>query len=128
MSQTFSCKRLLLIEEDEIDIFVTEKILRSVNFAEHIEVMNFDIALISLLNGKDLPDYIFLSLYSRYKSGFDFLDELLHFPKEVRKIKVVVLSVSPFPADEKKALNYSQVVGYLQKPLTASSLTSLPNS
>jgi len=117
--------RVILIEEDDIDIFVTEKTLSTVNFAKHVEVMNADVAYIRLRNGKDLPDFIFLGLHSRFKSGFDFLDELQFLPREVRTIKVVLLSVSPFVSDEEKAWKYEQVVGYFQKPIKVDALQSL---
>lgn len=114
-----------MIDDDEVDIFVTEKMLRLTNFAKYVEVMSFDVGLIRLKNAKDLPDFVFLSLYSGYKTGFDFLKALLYFPREVQKIKVVPLSVSPFHSDEETAWQYEQVVGYFQKPIKISDLQSL---
>ncbi len=124
----FHYDRALLIEDNDIDIFVTEKVLSSVNFAKNIEIMSVDVALIRLQNGKYLPEIILLSLHSRFKSGFDFLNELQLLPKEVRAIKVVLLSISPFHSDEERAWQYEQVVGYLQKPVSKSSLEFLINN
>ncbi len=118
----------MLIDDNDIDLFIAEKLLKNVNFAEHIEtIMGIETALIRLSNGKQIPDFIFLNLYSNYKSGIDFLGELVLFPPEVRKVKIVVLTTLAFPADEEKLKKFPQVVGYFQKPLQTQFLQSLCN-
>lgn len=114
----FCYQRAMLIDENEIDLFIAQKILRSLHFAEHIEIISDqNTALMNLAHAKKLPDFIFLGLYSQYNNGFKFLEELQRLSSEVRRIRIVVLSISSFYADEVKAMEYEQVVAYLQKPL-----------
>lgn len=116
----------MLVEDNDIDLFIAERLIRSVNFAEQVEtITGMDTALIRLANAKQLPDFIFLGLYSNYKDGFYFLREMELLPEDVRKIKIIVLSTSPFSSDEEKVKTYKQVVGYFPKPLHIDVLRTL---
>lgn len=120
---------MLVVEDDELDLFIAERVLKSMDFAEHIETLSgIDTALIRLVNGKQLPDFIFLGLYSRYRDGFDFLREISHLSEDLRRIKIIVLSSSPFQADEEKAKTYKQVAAYFQKPIEINGLKLLCNN
>lgn len=92
---------------------------------------------ISFEDGKELIDYIsennseklrntliFLDLYMLRIDGWEVLDylESLKIP---HKIKVIVISSSVNMNDKSKAITYSSVIDYIEKPLLLGYLTNI---
>lgn len=92
---------------------------------------------ISFEDGQELIDYIsennnekvrntliFLDLYMLRIDGWEVLDylETLKIPN---KIKVIVISSSVNMNDKTKAIAYSSVIDYIEKPLLLSYLTKI---
>jgi CheY-like chemotaxis protein len=56
--------------------------------------------------------------------GWEFLNEK-EMKAVCKSVKIVMLTSSIRPEDKKKAENYSSVIAYLEKPLTAEKIKEL---
>lgn len=129
-------KTVMLIDDNEIDNFINEKIIKACLFAENVYVhtssksaLEFFKNIASAQNQlpKDfLPSYIFLDINMPLLDGFHFLDEFEKFPDGFKKdIKVVMLTTSLNPSDVDKSAGYKSVAKFLHKPLTENELQNL---
>lgn len=111
---------VLLIDDNEIDIYITRRLLEFNNFSKSISAAcSGREALEQLKNSKNLPDVIFLDLNMPVINGFRFLSELAKLPSLVKdRVQVVVLTSSENKSDIKRASNNPVVVDYVAKPLT----------
>ncbi len=125
-----SCKKVMLIDDNEIDLFVHETILLASSFALKVIKENSAVKALEelkkLLNEAQLPDLIFLDLNMPVMTGFDFLKAFEALPADrIRSCKIVVLTSSALQEDMKSANEYSSVVKYLRKPLDITQLNEV---
>jgi CheY-like chemotaxis protein len=120
---TYRVKTALLVDDNEIDNFINERIIQTSGFAEQVVIRNSTDAALEFLrtapDGDDFPRVIFLDLNMPGKDGFVFLKEFEALPAAVRdRAKVVVLSSSISPDDIDKASTNPHVLKYINKPLS----------
>src|SRR5689334_18475932 len=126
-------KKVLLIDDDELDAYISKRVMSSALFAGEIVVKESVADGISYLKklvkrGEALPEIIFLDLSMPGKDGFDFLDELNTMTLQYRlNIKVVILAnvLSIFKNEPEKVSKYSMVRAALEKPLTPEVLENI---
>lgn len=128
---TYRFPSALLIDDNEIDNFINERIINTSGFAEKVIVkISTDEALEHLKgceqNPAVTPPVIFLDLNMPVKDGFAFLEEFNKLSDEVKsRCKVVVLSASISPDDINKASANPYVIRYLNKPLSEKYLEAI---
>ncbi|EOZ98496.1 response regulator [Indibacter alkaliphilus LW1] len=106
--------RIVLIDDDPISTFVTEKLI-SKNIRIPHEIYKYDNAIHALKEIDSIqPNYLFLDLNMPEMTGWDFLEE---FDPHKSTPEVYILSSSVDERDIDKARNYSLVKKYLSKPL-----------
>ncbi len=124
-------KRVLLIDDNEIDNLINERIISSSNFSESCVVKTSTDAAIEYLNSLSgqidlLPQIIFLDLNMPVKDGFVFLDLFTTIDEKTKNhCKIVVLSSSISPDDINKASANPHVIRYLNKPLSEKYLEAI---
>lgn len=121
-------KRVLLIDDNEIDMFINQRVLEFNDFASEIDQVNSAEVAISMLkdDSKTKPDVIFLDLNMPIVDGFMFLFEYSKLDPEVRKaIKIVVLTSSDNKRDREKIGANSDVLTYMSKPLNDEKLSQI---
>ncbi len=123
-------RKVLLIDDNEIDNFINERMITSSLFAVKVEVKNSADAALTFLKGltnpEDFPEIIFLDLNMPVKDGFGFLIEFEALPENLRNAsKIVVLSSSISPADINKASTNQHVFKYVNKPLSQKYLDAI---
>jgi CheY-like chemotaxis protein len=123
-------KKILLIDDSDIDYFITQKMIERAGIAKEIVVMNsVQKALEYISKGikeGTFPDSILLDINMPIQDGFNFLDKYSSYEKVLRdKCKVIVLSSSDKEEDLMRIGKNPMVVDYLVKPLSAVSMERL---
>lgn len=127
----FRFESVLLVDDNEIDNFINEKVMSSTGFANDVVVkLSADDALSYLREVQDddsrIPDLIFLDLNMPGKDGFDFLEEYEAIGDKVRsKTRIIVLSSSISPEDINRASTNPHVQKYINKPLSEKYLEAI---
>jgi len=125
---------VMLIDDSEIDNFINQKMIEGHNFAERIYVhTGSKSALEFLLNFERahlpeelLPQLIFLDINMPIMDGFQFAEELQKASLNLYdKVKIVFLTSSLNPLDQKRAMAVRGVYSFLNKPLTKDHLEKL---
>ena len=126
-----SIKNLMIIDDDDVFVFLTKKNIDQVHCVEQIKV--FDNGLDSLNYIKEnsgnpelLPEIIFLDLSMPIMDGWQFLEEYaLLEPKIEKKISIYIVSSSISPEDLKRANSIAMVSDFIIKPITKEKLTEI---
>lgn len=126
-----SYERVLLVDDNETDNFISARIIELTGFSDFTVVKNSGKEALDYLkenknNPDQLPDLIFLDINMPIVNGFIFLYEFEKFSTVVkRKCKVCILSSSDNSKDIDKIVNNDHVIRFLTKPLTATALDEL---
>lgn len=121
----------MLIDEDEIDNIINQKIIESNNFCENIMVYQTGGDALEYLrtnanNPDALPDLIFLDINMPIMDGFQFLEEFEKLAEPIlEKCKIIMLSSSISPRDIDRAASNRFVKKYLNKPLNSRYLQAI---
>jgi len=128
-------KTAMLIDDNEIDNIINEKMLESVGFAERIQVYTNGVSALEFfknlerdkdLNRDMIPDVIFLDINMPLMDSFQFLQEFSNLNKVITKdCKIAILTTSVNPSDKEGSLKNEYVVDFINKPLTKESLDKL---
>lgn len=122
---------VLIIDDNEIDNFVSKRVIENSKFSNNVRIITSgEEALTFLENHKTeeskLPRVIFLDLNMPVVDGFMFLFEFDEFPELVKnKCKIVILSGALEQKTIDKILKNEHVLDYISKPLTEASLRKL---
>jgi len=114
---------ILLIDDNDIDNFITHHIIAKAEIAEKITIKNSAIEALEYLRTiKDdydqFPDLIFLDVAMPLMDGFGFLNEVIKFPKIIEnQCFVAMLTSSNNQSDIDRAMQYPVVKKYFNKPL-----------
>lgn len=120
----YKYKSVLLVDDSYIDNLINQKILDNGNFAESIIVIEspkeaYKYIKDLYLEGKELPEVIFLDLRMPIMNGFEFLKALTELPDlGPDKIKIYVLTSSLDPKDIRRVKENHLVSKFIGKPLT----------
>ena len=126
----------MLIDDNDIDNFINEKLIKAYYFAENVYVHTSTKSALEFLKNIEvtlqeipedlIPSHLLLDINMPILDGFHFLDEFEKFTPELKKkIKIIMLTTSLNPMDIEKSKNYKHVVKFLHKPLTESELAQL---
>ena len=123
---------ILLVEDDENDIFFFERAAKLADFAQPIHVVRNGQEAIDFCNGSGdysdrdrypVPRFVVLDLNLPYRSGFDVLESLRRHPV-TRLITVVVFTSSTSERDVSRAYSLG-ANSYLVKRPTPEALVDL---
>lgn len=113
----------MLVDDNDIDNIINEKIIEANSFAETILVFQtgqegLDYLVANKDNVDALPEIVFLDINMPIMDGFQFLEEFEKFNANILgKCKVIMLSSSISPKDIDRAASNKYVKKYLNKPL-----------
>jgi CheY-like chemotaxis protein len=127
---------VMLVDDNEIDNLINQKMIEASNITEHIFVHSGAKSAIEFLKNIEklakgpvslyLPEIIFLDIDMPLMDGFQFLDEFERLSESIQgHCKVVMLTSSLNPQDMNKAKKNQFVMKYINKPLTQENLKKL---
>lgn len=121
--------KVFIIDDDEIIIYLTEKIIKKSEFCDRFEMYtNVDSAINELRKNKDnkseLPEAILLDLNMPSKSGWDFIEEFKSLKLGV-EIPIVVFTSSIDPKDRERSYQHREIKDFITKPLTVIKLDKI---
>jgi CheY-like chemotaxis protein len=125
---------VMLIDDSEIDNFINQKMVEGCNFADRIYVHTSSKSAIEFLANFEraqfpedlLPEVIFLDINMPIMDGFQFAEEFQKTcPKIYEKVRIVFLTSSLSPVDQKRAMQVKSVYSFLNKPLSKDHLEKL---
>jgi CheY-like chemotaxis protein len=121
----------MLVDDSELDSFVTRRILETCHFADRIYSHTCGNNALEFLRnmkteGKRLPEVIFLDVNMPKMDGFDFIKEFDKISVEDRSaVKVVMFTCSVNPVIREHSRRYSSIYRFIHKPLSRDVLFSI---
>ncbi|EIA07347.1 response regulator [Flavobacterium frigoris] len=121
-------KNIWVIDDDPIYQILIDKIInRSGKFSSFSSFKNGKDAIDSLANSlkkKDsLPDLILLDINMPVMNGWEFMDAFSLLKPEIsNQINIYIVSSSIAAEDKNKSKTYSEILGYLSKPVSINDL------
>lgn len=120
---------LLVIDDDDINIFIIKKI---------VEKTGFDIEMVSKSNGQQAIDYlserisqglvlprlVLIDINMPVMNGWEFIEAYNSLGIQ-QQVDMYILSSSVYENDIEKTKSYSSVKGFISKPLSMERLTEL---
>ena len=131
MKKPLKFRKILFIDDDVIINILHKRIAEKLNVCDEIEVLTSGVKglgyLAETLNeGNQLPDVVFLDIRMPLMSGFEMLDAWKQLPEYRPSIlKVIILTSSLEDEDRILAKKYSEVIDFVNKPLTVELFRSL---
>lgn len=133
--QKFKYNNALLIDDNELDNFINERMLQANSFSKNIynctngksalEFLNNLIASGGIENGTN-PDIMFVDLDMPIMDGFTFIENFMKIKdKGLGNCKIVILTSSINVEDKTKAEKIDSQIIFLNKPLTSDALSQL---
>ncbi|GAA4029259.1 response regulator [Flavobacterium cheonhonense] len=116
-------RHIMLIDDNDIDNFITHHVLTKAAVADKITTMTSAIEALEYLDAlkddfENFPDFIFLDIAMPLMDGFGFLNEAIHFPKiSQQQCLIAMLSSSVNKHDVERSMQYPFVKNYFNKPL-----------
>lgn len=119
-----SSKKILIIDDDEINIFIFSKTLLKCNFSSEVKSFTNPVnALTYLADSNNLCDIIFLDLHLPEMSGEEFITEFNHVIK--RKIPISIVTSSIDEQLEQRIKAMPNVKSFLAKPITVEKIEAM---
>ncbi|MDO7850265.1 response regulator [Hymenobacter convexus] len=111
----------LLIDDDEIAVFLTERLLRRENFSDDIAAIGSGaeaLAFLQKASVEELPRVIFLDLNMPEMDGWELLDALQPLQARLRgRCHIYILTSSLAHADAARGQASGLVAGLIRKPI-----------
>lgn len=133
-AQASKYKTVMLIDDNEIDNLINQKMIEACSTADKILTHTGAKAAIESLKNLEklggsqslLPEVIFLDIDMPLMDGFQFLEEFDKLSGDVKEhCRIVMLTSSMNPQDLTRAKKSPYVRKYINKPLSADTLTKL---
>ncbi len=122
-------KTVYILDDDEIIIYLTNKIIRDAQFCDNSEIFMsgqdaLDRLKLIIKNREELPDVMLIDINMPGMNGWEFLDEFEKLPLE-KPIPLFVFTSSINLSDREKSFTYPSIKGFIQKPLTVIKLDKI---
>ena len=127
----FKYKCVMVIDDNQIDLYIAEKVMETTRFAEKVICVSSAreaLAYLKPLHDKpdELPGLIFLDINMPEMTGFDFLNEYQLLPESIRKKCIIMMLTTSLDQNDRKQAEENQFVKrFLNKPLDRDKIAQL---
>ena len=129
-------KKIIWIIDDDViyQTIINKLIKKSGVFSTHSSFMNGKEAITSLNNIVEnnhelIPDIILLDINMPVMDGWEFMDEINRIKSKINKhIIIYIVSSSISLEDRNKSKTFTDIVGYIPKPISVEDLISIVES
>ena len=113
-------KRILLVDDDNINNFINQRLIKKLNITEEVSVaVNGEDAINTIKNAGDyLPDLILLDINMPVMDGFEFLEAYKKLPIANKDNAVIVMLTTSTNQNDMARSKSIPIRGFLNKPLT----------
>lgn len=122
-------KRVVIIDDDDIFLFLCSKALQNVGHTEEIKKFtNSQQGLQYLLESSDVtyPTMLMIDINMPLVNGWEIVETLERKKPDIfNHCKIFILSSSIDTRDKEKAMSYRNVAGFIIKPVSEAYLTNL---
>jgi len=126
-------KKIIWVIDDDIiyQTIINKLIQKTEVFSKHSSFMNGKEAIITLNNTleKDdncLPDIILLDINMPVMDGWEFMEEIKRIKSKINKhILIYIVSSSIAIEDRDKSKTFTDIMGYIPKPISVNDLLSI---
>jgi CheY-like chemotaxis protein len=123
--------RVMLIDDNNIDLYVAERLIAKIGFADNIlrytsarEALQYLVA--NSDNVSMLPEILFVDIYMPDMSGFEFMDEYAKLPQPLKDYcRAYIVSSSLDENDIARSNADENVVAFFEKPLNENFLHNI---
>ncbi|WP_199118673.1 response regulator [Pedobacter sp. ASV28] len=120
---------LLVIDDDDINIFIISKIVEKTGYdveicAKHNGQLAIDYIKDLVENHEQLPQLVLVDINMPILNGWEFIEAFEALNLEVKN-DMYMLSSSVYENDIEKAKSYKSVKGFISKPLSIDRLKEL---
>lgn len=120
MTKQLNC--IMLIDDNKIDNFFHERVIKKQNAAQHIIIKESGQDALDYLTAGDAviqPELIFLDINMPGMNGWEFIEQYRQLDEKLQKAMIVVmLTTSENPDDKAKAATQGILSDFRSKPLT----------
>jgi CheY-like chemotaxis protein len=121
-------KEIWIVDDDNIYQIIVRKIISKIElFSSFSSYKNGKDAIDALKkaveNNENIPDVILLDINMPIMDGWEFMDEIVLYKSKLnQKIAIYIVSSSIAVQDKDKAKTYTEISGFLSKPITMDAL------
>lgn len=121
----------LLVEDDQIFLFLHEHMIKIADPSATIMTMQSSLKAVEYLedivqSGQKMPDCILVDLNMPELNGFEFLEYCSqHIAGPMSLVHIYMVTSSLYESDREKALSFSFLKGFREKPLSREIVTDM---
>ena len=118
--------KVIIIDDDEISVFLQRKLFERCGLAKNPISFNKATSAIEYLRNEDVNQHylILLDINMPVMNGWQFLDKLKKMNIS-KNVYVIMVTSSIDQTDKDKAGTYSNVLNFMEKPVTIENCTSI---
>jgi CheY-like chemotaxis protein len=131
----YKYNNVMLLDDNELDNFINEKILEANHFSKKIYVNTSAKSALEFLGNMltmgdtcthVYPEVLFIDINMPIMDGFQFIENFKkNFEQKIKQPKLVILTSSVYHEDKQRAGEISKDIVFLNKPLTQAMLDKI---
>lgn len=127
-------KKIMLVDDDEIFVFLISKTIEHLKLVEQIEVFENGLDALEYFekhkfNNEILPEIVLLDLSMPIINGWQFLDQYSKISTHLtKKIDIYICSSSISPDDIARAKTIKEITDFIIKPISKEKLIDIVNN
>lgn len=132
LAQKLRC--VLLVDDDEATNFIHKTWFRIKGIAQEVITVNNGQKAIDYISRQSgvqrltQPEVILLDINMPVMDGWEFLAAFRELPDAFKRSYIYMLTSSPNPQDEQRALRIPEVTGFMRKPISKEMITGFMNT